>query len=362
MSPGKFSNGGNSRKSDNRNKLKTFLVGSLLFTVFPILNSLMKTTDDGLETAQSIVDGSSQVRRRDDTITEELSPFFSTKPLNKSLHPKFKLWTEMSATEQDAAIEFVGEYMKKYANIINPPNKSNNNVKQGNCEFDAVIGSHGHTLCGPGPKLPCNFISFGINDDPQWDREVANHWGCRGYAADPTVEHPSKIHPNVTFHNVGATMLMDNEERLINKGGVGDWWFTSFPKLRYFLELETVDILKIDCEGCEVAMARDILREDPRFLFHVDQISIETHVTKTWIKTREHLYYFGLMFPLLEEAGFKMEWSSIFGCSKRHEIAGCLPELLKYEWPCGYKPNPGHPKVVIGRSCQEFTWMRYDLN
>ena len=66
------------------------------------------------------------------------------------------------------------------------------------------------------------------------------------------------------------------------------------------------------------------------------------------------------MFPLLEEAGFKMEWSSIFGCSKRHKVAGCFQELNKYEWPCGHKPNPSHPRVVIGRSCQEFTWMRYD--
>jgi len=55
---------------------------------------------------------------------------------------------------------------------------------------------------------------------------------------------------------------------------------------------------------------------------------------------------------LLEEAGFKMEWSSVFGCSKRHEITGCLPEWEMYGWwPCGYDPWPGHPNVVKGRSC-----------
>ena len=159
----------------------------------------------------------------------------------------------------------------------------------------------GHTLCGPPPGPPCHFLSFGINDDPSWDIEVANRWGCRGFAGDPTVSLPSKIHPNVTFHNIGATVLQDNEERLNDKGGAGEWWMTSFPRLRYFLGLERIDVLKIDCEGCEVAMSRDILREDPGFLFHVDQISIETHVTRTWMTSREHVYYFALMFPLLEE-------------------------------------------------------------
>lgn len=109
----------------------------------------------------------------------------------------------------------------------------------------------------------------------------------------------------------------------------------------------------------EVALSRDILREDPHFLHHVDQISIETHVTKNWMTTREHVYYFGLLLVLLEEAGFVMEWSSVFGCSKRHEVTGCVDELVEFGWPCGYDPWPGHPNVVQGRSCQEFTWKRY---
>ena len=45
----------------------------------------------------------------------------------------------------------------------------------------------------------------------------ADKWGCRGFAGDPTVHHSSKLHEQVTFHNIGATMLQDNEGRLINE-------------------------------------------------------------------------------------------------------------------------------------------------
>ena len=186
----------------------------------------------------------------------------------------------MLEEEQEKAMEFAGEYIKKYANIIKPKGKGLNqlrSVKHGECAFDKEIGSTGHTICGPKPPTPCYFISFGINDDPSQDKEVVNQWGCCGFAGDPTVHLPSKIHDNVTFYNIGATMLQENEERLANKGGKEEWWYTSFPKLRYFLGIDKINVLKIDCEGCEVTMSRDILREDPEFLFKVDQLSIETH-------------------------------------------------------------------------------------
>jgi hypothetical protein len=108
-----------------------------------------------------------------------------------------------------------------------------------------------------------------------------------------------------------------------------------------------------------VALARDILREDPSYLFHVVQISIETHVTRRWINSTEHFYYFGLHFALLEEAGFQLEWSNVFGCSKRHKVTLCISEMKAYGWPCGYKPWPGKTQVVLGKSCQDFLWKRY---
>lgn len=171
-------------------------------------------------------------------------------------------------------------------------------------------------------------------------------------------------------------MLVANEERLNNKGGQEEWWETSMPKLRYWLGVLKLGKLQvlclhllhnfhispealsiIDCEGCESAFARDILREAPDFLHHVDQISLETHVSKAWMTTQELLHYFGLSFALLEEAGFKLEWSDVFGCAKRHEVPGCLDEM--YGFPCGYTDWPGHPNVVKGWSCQDFLWKRY---
>ncbi len=292
---------------------------------------------------------------------ENKAPFSSIEPSNISFHPKYKLWTEMDTNEQEEAMKPIKTIMSKYANLIAPKDKGLQKwkeIKHGSCVFDTDIGKDGHTLCGPPPEKPCTFISFGINDNYSFDTEIAK-WGCRGFAADPTVQHPSKIHPNVTFHNIGAVMLQDNEERLINKGGKVEWWMTSFPKLRSFLGIEKIDVLKIDCEGCEISLARDILREDPDFLKRVDQISIETHMTKTWITTREHVYYFGMLLILLEEAGFLMEWSSVFGCSKRHEVTGCIEDVLDTGWPCGHDPWPGHPNVVKGYSCQEYTWKRY---
>ena len=288
----------------------------------------------------------------------------SLKPLEHSLHPKWKLWNEMSFEEQDIAIENVGTYLTKYGKMITANTNGRGKIKHGDCQFEEF--KNGHALCGPRPTTTtttasnnCTFFSFGINDDPSFDIQLGEDWGCRGFAGDPTVNHPSRLHPRVTFHSVGASMLSDNEERKMDKGGSEEWYMTSMPKLRFWLGVEHITIIKLDCEGCEFAFARDILREDPHFLLHVDQISIETHVTRTWLNTREELYYFALHFALLEEAGFRLEWSHIFGCSKRHEVTGCHPDLERFGFPCGYEPWPGKTKVVIGRSCHDFLWKRY---
>mmetsp|Transcript_32103 Transcript_32103/g.54275 ORF Transcript_32103/g.54275 Transcript_32103/m.54275 type:complete len:92 (-) Transcript_32103:928-1203(-) len=90
-----------------------FLQGVMLYD----LTSRKKSTHD---TAPLDMMDHRHVEATDKTATTTLNPLFSIEPLKNSLHPKYKLWTEMDTQEQNEAILFVGQYMKKYGQIIAP--------------------------------------------------------------------------------------------------------------------------------------------------------------------------------------------------------------------------------------------------
>eukprot|EP00571_Detonula_confervacea_P001933 CAMPEP_0172318612 /NCGR_PEP_ID=MMETSP1058-20130122/35375_1 /TAXON_ID=83371 /ORGANISM="Detonula confervacea, Strain CCMP 353" /LENGTH=246 /DNA_ID=CAMNT_0013033487 /DNA_START=260 /DNA_END=997 /DNA_ORIENTATION=+ len=222
-------------------------------------------------------------------------------------HSEWQLWHEMNPKEQEEKLEQVIARAAPYGKMLGSKEKFHNQCRDGNKPL--LFGKGGeHMVCGPPPNSTagCHFFSFGIRDDPSWDIHLAETWDCRGFSGDPSIVHPSKLHPAVSFHNIGLQMLRSNVEQ--RKDPKDKWILVSMPQLRSFLGWNYVDIVKIDCEGCEVSMARDILAEDPSFLDRVGQISIETHGTRTWVNSTEELYYYALMFPLLEDAGFKLIW------------------------------------------------------
>jgi len=277
---------------------------------------------------------------------------------------KWELWHEMEPSEQNEALERAFARAKPYGEMLGNPKKSRRNQKFHNDCKDGnkpmLLGSGGeHMVCGPKPEASsdCKFFSFGIRDDPSWDIHMGETWNCRGFAGDPSITHPSKLHPAVTFHNIGLKMLRTNEEQ--RREPADEWILTSLPKLREFLDWDYVDVVKIDCEGCEVALARDILADDPSFLDKIGQISVETHATKSWVNTDEELYYYALQFPLLEDAGFKLIWSDVFGCGK-FEHDGCRPEMNeKMSMSCGNRRRNEVNLVPIGWSCHDWLWQRF---
>lgn len=206
------------------------------------------------------------------------------------------------------------------------------------CDIELFgIGWGGHVLCNYEPGVPCNFYSFGIADDYSFDTDVANKWGCQGFAADPTVNRSSLLHPNITFHYIAAKTRSEQNFPIV----------TSMPSLRKWLGHEHIAVLKMDCEGCEYSLGEDIVSEDPFFFQSVDQFPVEVHVSKTWLDTEDALHSLGLLYIFLESAGLELQHAAIGPCHPDHEKPGCMDELLQMDYPCG-----------SGKSCHNYLFAR----
>mmetsp|Transcript_20576 Transcript_20576/g.22986 ORF Transcript_20576/g.22986 Transcript_20576/m.22986 type:complete len:347 (+) Transcript_20576:250-1290(+) len=279
----------------------------------------------------------------------------------KSKHPKWKLWEEMKdEDERNKAIEDIGVYIANIAKNMTDVVGIKYSHKCGTNGGITTLGLEGaHFLCEPKPIQPCFFLSAGIRDDTTMDIALADQWGCRGISVDPSIDHNSHLHPLVTFHNIALNTINGNVDMLdADRNDINHWLYASVPSLTNTFGVDYIDVLKLDCEGCEMAFPRDLLREDPYFLKRVSQITLETHISRIWVDTREQLYYLGLNFALLEEAGFKLIVANVFGCMKKHEKPGCRPEFKEWGYPCGKRKNPMFPK--LGLSCQDFLFIHED--
>lgn len=205
-----------------------------------------------------------------------------------------------------------------------------------------------HELCTlPRPSAPCFFYSFGIGNDYSFDVDLANTTGCLGYAADPNMQHPSKLHPRVFFSQMAATSL--------DPALAATFPFKVSPAgLRLLFNHERIHVLKMDCEGCEYAIARDVLELDPDFFHLVDQFVVEVHYSRRWIKSVEYLRAYAGLITLLEEAGMELVHFEIGGCSSEAHATGILPELarLRLSATLKYKENDLH--------CHNYLFARVD--
>lgn len=185
----------------------------------------------------------------------------------------------------------------------------------------------------------CLFYSFGIQNDLSFDNHVSKSRDCFGMLFDPSVSHQSNTGTKLLFSGFAANMLSRPDF-----GGAGTWvngghdpvvWQSiSVPRLMKAFRHEYVDILKMDCEGCEFSVARDVAIDDPRFFKNVGQFTLEVHISRSWMKSSEYTHFLGLLFHMLIREGFYLSWFKIQGCGKEDEDAGCPPSLVKTGFPC----------------------------
>jgi hypothetical protein len=170
-------------------------------------------------------------------------------------------------------------------------------------------------------KNKCGFLSYGISNEYSFDKKLNKEYGCEGIALDPTVYYPGRL-PNTTvnFLKVGAPMLTIGGQK-------GPDFKMQAPTIAKKQLNQTLSLLKMDCEGCEYALASNILKDDPKFLHNVNQFVLETHVDNRFMKTAEHLYQYDRLLQLIDEAGLELMDARMTGCGEDMEWRGMRPPL-----------------------------------
>lgn len=141
----------------------------------------------------------------------------------------------------------------------------------------------------------CNVLSFGIRDDDSFDEVMNNKYGCNVYSFDPFVEPPRvkdirakinsesskiEINKNWYFFNLGITHLSSNDHSFWKRGSM-----VSLEEIisEFKLENQTIDVLKMDIEGGEFDVFKQLNID--YVCKYVKQITIETHPSNPNIPT-----------------------------------------------------------------------------
>ena len=191
-----------------------------------------------------------------------------------------------------------------------------------------------HQLCNVAhfikPDGACIFWSFGINYDASFDTDLISRHNCYGLGLDPSVSYQSNfLGANAVFLQVGARLKESTP--FIPKPGV--WFLASVPLLAKALSIEKLQVLKMDCEGCEYGLAEDILKHDERFFHKVDQFAIEVHTSKIIAQTKDHATALGRLYHLLEDAGMVLVDFDLTSCGGKHNVAGQQEEFTAVGYP-----------------------------
>jgi len=120
----------------------------------------------------------------------------------------------------------------------------------------------------------------GSDNDIQFEQSIRKYTGCEIHTFDPTVTEKEFIGHSVTsFHPWG--LGKDGTHSHANHPSRGNFTWKAQSLESVVKKLKhthrTIDILKIDCEGCEWEVMPDIFHSLGKGLIKIDQIEIELH-------------------------------------------------------------------------------------
>lgn len=182
-----------------------------------------------------------------------------------------------------------------------------------------------HMLCDAPPSATCcSWLSVGVAHDYTFDAQLhARHATCTGHLLDPSVSYAARLDERLFFYPIGLQTRLPHDSH---------WTLASLPALfRLFVrDRARLAVLKLDCEGCEYAVAEHVAAEHPRLFARVDQLAIEIHLARRWLRDERDAFHLGMLFEMLHREGLMLQHVAIDACGVIDEASGCAETPL----PC----------------------------
>jgi FkbM family methyltransferase len=165
---------------------------------------------------------------------------------------------------------------------------------------NVVAGTYGDwPVCNDWLPTACIAYDFGIANQWEFSDSMAKNHGCEVHSFDPSdghlEQHYAHHQPNVSFHFLG----LDGGDA---KPPAAAWTDTSdrgygaviaplqrLDRIMATLGHSAVDVLKIDCEGCEWESLAGVVRAAPEALSCVRVLLIELHFAKRFAASNSSL-------------------------------------------------------------------------
>lgn len=134
-------------------------------------------------------------------------------------------------------------------------------------------------LAAQAQESKCLVYSFGINDNTEWEEKIAKQFGCDVFAFDPTSSFERNVAPGVTFYQLGlqGAGVDVSKTHSVSYDALDPQKLKTLGEIFKLMghEGRKLDILRLDCEGCEWGVLKQLACLGESQL--VKQLMVEMH-------------------------------------------------------------------------------------
>lgn len=128
----------------------------------------------------------------------------------------------------------------------------------------------------------CLVYSFGINGNTEWEAKMSKEFDCDVLAFDPKSKFSENVAPGVTFHQLGlqGAGVDVSKTHSVSYDALDPSTLKTLGEIIKLMKHEgrKIDILRLDCEGCEWGVLKQLACSGESQL--VKQLMVEMHFQK----------------------------------------------------------------------------------